>query len=651
MKQHVASLIFASLILITGGSVHATEAAIPIEQFTSKDRFSTPRLSPDGKHIAVTTQMQQGGRSIPIITIYALPDMKAVGMLRLHIFEVPLNYLWLTNTRLVLRKGLELGELEQPVSTGEIIAFDLDGTNQEYLFGYDMFRSSSRGDRLDDDHGYARINGVPLPRNSHVFLSAQEWDRDRSKLYDVDSKKAHRKTLADIAAPRLQFVQQRNSVPRFAYGWDDKNEPVLYRLDDVSGQWRLTPPIPKQTTIPFHFTMDDSAFFATHAVNGGPEALVREELASGKRVVLAQDPVSDLSSVMYGANEMPFAVSHQLGRTRAIYLDANSADARLHKQLSASFPDEYVRFINFTDDGTTLLFSVYSDRDPGSYYLYDKTSNKAELLYSTMPGIDPDRMAERRPIAFKARDGLQLHGYLTMPKHAPGVKLPLVVMPHGGPHGVYDTWSFDSDAQFLASRGYAVLQVNFRGSGGRGETFIRAGYRQWGEKIQDDILDGLAAVIAEGEVDAGRVCSYGASFGAYSAMMLTIRAPGTFKCAIGYAGVYELRLFKEEDDARRHKYIRHAYQDYIGENNKELDAISPSRLADRIKVPVLLVHGDKDKTAPPEHAELMRKALVRAGNTPQWMMAQNEGHGFYMTKNATAFYQQLESFLAEHIGK
>jgi dipeptidyl aminopeptidase/acylaminoacyl peptidase len=651
MKQHVASLVFASLALITGSGAHAADAAIPIEHFTSKDRFSTPRLSPDGKHIAVTMQMQQGERTVPVITVYALPDMKPVGMLRLRAFEVPLNYLWLTDTRLVLRKGLELGELEQPVSTGEIIAFDFDGSNQEYLFGYDMYHSSSRGNRIDDDHGYARISGVPLPRNNHVFLSAQEWDRDRSKLYDVDSKKVYRKTLADIAVPRLQFVQQQNNVPRFAYGWDDKNELVLYRLDDASGQWRLTPPIPQQTTIPLHFTMDDSAFFATHSVNGGPKALMREELTSGKRVVLAQDPVADLGSVMYGVNDMPFAVLHQLGRTRTIYLDANSPDAQLHKQLSASFPDEHVHFINFTDDGTTLLFSVYSDRDPGSYYLYDKASNKAELLYSTMPGIDPDRMAERRPIAFKTRDGLQLHGYLTMPKHAPGVKLPLVVIPHGGPHGVHDTWSFDNDAQFLASRGYAVLQVNFRGSGGRGEAFIRAGYRQWGEKIQDDILDGLAAVIAKGEVDAGRVCSYGASFGAYSAMMLTIRAPDAFKCAIGYAGVYELRLFKEEDNARRHKYIRHAYLDYIGENNKELDAISPSRLADRIKVPVLLAHGDKDTTAPPEHAELMRKSLARAGNAPQWMMAQNEGHGFYMTKNATAFYQQLESFLAKHIGQ
>lgn len=651
MKQFVASLVFASLALGLGGNACAVETTIPAEHFTGKDKFSTPRLSPDGKHIAVTVQMPQGERTIPVITVYALPAMNIVGQVRLRAFEVPLNYYWLTNTRLVLRKGLELGELEQPVSTGEILAFDLDGTKQEYLFGYDMFRSSSRGDRLDDDHGYARINGIPMPRNNHVYLAAQEWDLDRSKLYDVDSKKAYRKTLADIAAPRLQFVQQQSGAPRFAYGWNDHNKPVLYRRDDASGQWRLTPAVPQETLIPFQFSPDDLSFFATYAVNDGPSVLVREELASGKRVILAQDAEADMDSVMSGADDVPFAVLHTLGRTRVIYLDSNSANAKLHQQLSASFPDENVRFINFTDDGATLLFSVYSDRDPGSYYLYHKASNKAELLYSTMTGIDPERMAERRPLAFKARDGLQLHGYLTMPKHAPGVKLPLVVMPHGGPHGVADFWSFDGDAQFLASRGFAVLQVNYRGSGGRGEAFVRAGYRQWGAKIQDDILDGLAAVIAEGEVDAGRVCSYGASFGAYSAMMLSIRAPGTFKCAVGYAGVYELKLLKEEDNSRRYKHIRNAFKDFIGEDDKVLDAISPTVLAEQIKVPVFLVHGDKDKTAPPEHAELMRKALIRAGNAPRWMMAQNEGHGFYMTKNSTAFYQQLEDFLNQHIGK
>ncbi|QKY04488.1 S9 family peptidase [Janthinobacterium lividum] len=635
---------------LAANAAWSAEQLIPIEHFTKRDAVSKLRLSPDGKHLAVTVQVPQGERMVPTIGIYSLPEMQLVGTLRLRIFEVPMSYFWLNNRRLVMRKGEEQGSLEKPMSTGEILAFDLDGNKQEYLYGYEMFRSSSRG-QYQDDYGYAYINTIPRPRTGHVFLSAQDWDRDRSMLYDVDSKQGVRKLIANIAAPRLSYILQNNQVPRFAYGWNDELAPILYRYDDASSEWRLHAMQKGRNFIPFQFTPDDSAFFAFQNNDNGPHSLIRQELASGKQTTLAQDAVGDVSTAMLAPDDTPFAVVIEIGRPRTVYVDPASDSARLHQQLSASFPDDHVQFINFTDDGATLLFSVSNDRDPGSYYLYHKASNKADLLYATMADIDPEQMAPRRPIAFKARDGLDLHGYLTMPKHAPGVKLPLVVMPHGGPHGIADTWYFDSDAQFLASRGYAVLQVNYRGSDGRGERFRRAGYRQWGTLIQDDILDGLAAVLAQGEVDASRVCSYGASFGAYAAMMLPIRAPGSFKCAIGYAGAYELKLLRDAPITRRLRYVRREFQDYVGEDTRELDAISPSQQAQRIKVPVLLIHGDKDETTPPVHAELMRKALIAANNAPEWMMVEDEGHGFYKTRNATAMYRKLEAFLHQHIGK
>lgn len=644
-------LLFAILFsTLATSAAWSAEHIIPVEHFTKRDAVSNLRLSPDGKHLAVTVQVPQGERMVPIIGVYSLPEMQLVGTLRLRIFEVPLNYFWLNNRRLVMRKGEEQGALEKPMSTGEILAFDLDGSKQEYLYGYDMFRSSSRG-QYQDDQGYAYISAVPLPRTGHVFLSTQDWDRDRSMLYDVDSRQGVRRLIANIGAPRMDYVMQNNQMPRFAYGWNDERDPILYRYDDASSEWRLHAMQKDRNFTPFQFTPDDSAFFAFQNNDNGPHSLIRQELASGKQTVLVQDAVGDAFSAMRAPDNTPFAAVIEIGRPRTVYVDAGSDTARLHQQLSAAFPDDHVHFINFTDDGATLLFAVVNDRDPGSYYLYHKASNKADLLYSTMADIDPEQMAPRRPIAFKARDGLELHGYLTMPRHAPGVKLPLVVMPHGGPHESADTWYFDHDAQFLASRGYAVLQVNYRGSSGRGERFRRAGYRQWGTLIQDDILDGLAAVVAQGEVDAERVCTYGGSFGAYAAMMLPIRAPGVFKCAIGYAGLYELKLLQDEPTTRRLKHVRRAFQDYVGENPRELDAISPSQLAGQIKVPVLLIHGDKDETTPPVQAELMRKGLIAANNPPEWMMVEDEGHGFYKTRNATAMYRKLEAFLSQHIGK
>jgi dipeptidyl aminopeptidase/acylaminoacyl peptidase len=259
-------------------------------------------------------------------------------------------------------------------------------------------------------------------------------------------------------------------------------------------------------------------------------------------------------------------------------------------------------------------------------------------------------MAERRPISFKSRDGLDLYGYLTLPQHAPGAKLPMVVLPHDGPHEKSDTWFFDRDAQFLASRGYAVLQVNFRGSGGRGINFEQSGYRQWGAAIQDDLADGVKWAIAQGDVDGARVCSYGIGFGAYSALLLAAREPALLKCAVGYAGFYDLNLLYKTDDVRREKRPAELYGKMIGNDKAELARFSPLTHAGQITAPVLLVHGEKDAVASIAHATAMRAALVKAERAPEWLVAPDEGHGFYDPANVTLFYQKLEAFLGKHIG-
>ncbi len=258
-------------------------------------------------------------------------------------------------------------------------------------------------------------------------------------------------------------------------------------------------------------------------------------MATGKRRVIAQDPFGSVALVEYSAKpSLPIAVTVDTGIPRAQYRDAAAPDAQLHKTLSALLSDSYVHFINFSDDGQPLLFSVRSERDPGSFYLFDKKVGKAALLFSNKQDIEAEHMAERRPIRFRARDGLELAGYLTLPKNPNKTKMPMVLVPHGGPFGVRDEWYFDSDAQFLARRGYAVLQVNFRGSDGRGPGFLEAGYREWGGKIMNDLIDGVKWTTAQPQIDANRVCVVGASFVGYAALMLPVREPGMFKCSVGY---------------------------------------------------------------------------------------------------------------------
>jgi len=647
--MHLRSAVLCALLLSSRAIFCAP--AVPLAAFVQEDQYSQPRLSPDGKHIAITARVASNDRFVPVVVVYHLPDMKQTGAIRFPLFEVPAHYHWVSPTRLAIAKGREFGSREGPMATGEVVAAEFDGSKSQYLFGYNMFRSSSRGDRYGDDYAYGQIEATSRKRDGHLFLTSHAWEGNHSLLYDIDSAKATRKLLADLPMPDLGFVLQQDGAPRFASGVDDQSNAVVFRLDDASGRWNRLPATGARRYEPFQFSSDGRDFVARYSEKGEPDQLVREDLATGKRTVLFEDPLGDYTGEMYGTSALPFAAYSSVGIPRVRYFDANGTDAVLHKQLSAQFPGQHLNFIDVSDDKNLILFSVISDRDPGSYYLFDRSTMKAEMLFSAMESIDPAQMAERRAISFKARDGLELHGYLTMPTHAKDTRLPLVVLPHGGPHGIYDHWFFDPDAQFLASRGYAVLQVNFRGSEGRGVNFKESGYRQWAGKIMDDLIDATRWTIGQGEVDGNRVCAYGASFGGYASMMLAAREPDLYKCAVGYVGVYDLKLLAKPAN-NRHDEVRASFvRKYVGNDPAELTRNSATTHAARIKSPVLLVHGGADKIAPVEHAEAMRAALIAAGRPPEWFLAPTEGHGFYDTANRTAFYQKLEAFLEKNIGK
>jgi dipeptidyl aminopeptidase/acylaminoacyl peptidase len=645
-------LLVASLLLASFPTV-AADKPFPIEAFVEQQQFSTPRLSPDGKHLAVNVRIKRGDRTVPTMTIYTLPKLEMVSMIALPGFEIPVDFFWATSERLIVKKGLELGLRERPAATGEVVAVNLDGSKQEYLYGYKGFRQSSRGDRYGDDYGTGYVVHVPRARDGHVLVGSYDWKGSHSMLYDINSNNAVRKLIADIPEKDLSFIVQNNGKPRFAYGWDEKTRTVLYRLDDASGEWRrVSDKLLGSDFHPFAFTPDDTAFYAKYSEKGGPYVIVREDMATGQRSVIASDPVADVGRIQFTAEpETPFGFASAIGIPKVRYVDEQHPDTVLHKTLSGLFPDGYVHFINFTDDGQKLLFDVTSDRDPGSFYLYDRRTGKADLLLTNMPQIEPEDMAETRPVSYRARDGLEITGLLTVPKRPAGQKLPLVVMPHGGPFGLYDAWAFDTDAQFLASRGYAVLQPNYRGSGGRGIRFERAGFREWGGKMIDDMVDGAKWAGTQPDIDGARICAYGWSYGGYAALVLAARAPGLFKCAVGAGGVYELARMYAEDGIKGEKRSTNYLKKTLGEDTSLLDAQSPTKMADKITVPILLVHGGKDKTAPIVHAELMRSALAKAGHPPEWMEMPNEGHGFYDSENQKQFYLKLESFLAKNIGK
>jgi dipeptidyl aminopeptidase/acylaminoacyl peptidase len=656
MRKHPPAVRLAALAALLAAAfappaAHPADKLVPIEAFTERDQYSLPRLSPDGKHIAVSVRMPRAARGdLPTMTIYSLPDRLVVNTIMLPSFEVPLDIVWLTNERLMVMKGLEVGTRERPQRTGEVVALNIDGKKQEYLYGYKGFKQNSKGDRYGDDYGWAVLSDVPRSRNGHVFLSTHLWQGDSSQLYDINTSNSTRKLLAEMRFKEMSFLQQSDGNPVFAYGTDEQYLPILYRRDPVTGYWRKIDGIGRHYQ-PFTFAHDDKSFYLSYSASGGPSALMTEDLETGKRTTVARDDFGSVNHLEYSAfPEVPFGARTDIGIPKLQYIDENSADAKLHRLLSAQFPGSYVHFINFSDDGGTLLFSARSDRDPGSYYLFDRKSGKADLLFTNLEKIDPDLMGERRPIQFTARDGLKLAGYLTLPHGHAGKKLPMVLLPHGGPFGPSDDWFFDTDAQFLASRGYAVLQVNFRGSGGRGRNFENSGFRQWGGKLLEDLADGVKWANTQPEIDAARVCVYGGSYGGYAALMLPVREPAMFKCAIGYAGQYDLASIYKADEMSGEKALENFYIRTLGNDPATLRANSPVYLADQIKVPVLMVHGGHDKRTEIAQAEAMRDALIKAGRPPEWYKVDIEGHGFYDPEYRTIFYSKLEAFLDKHIG-
>jgi dipeptidyl aminopeptidase/acylaminoacyl peptidase len=648
MSYRFARALLPALCLLLPTITIAAEL-IPVEDFARHTELSSPRLSPDGQYLAV--RMDDNSSSSHALVIYRITDMQhPVSMLRMPKYELPADIRWVSTTRLLVEKGRQLGSLDKPVLTGEIIATDFDGKNQDYLYGYDVGAGKRAGTRATD-RGWGSIEGMPEPKNGHFYLGAHPWSSDNnSSLYDVDATKNSRKLIGDIGVGKMSFMVGADGQVHYAYGTNNDFDYVVYQRDGSS--WaKLDSSHIGKSFLPIGMAPDHQRIYAYHNLTGGPETLIEQDENGGNRKTLAKDDFGSIQNLLWtSVPRQPFAAISATGVPKPIYIDPNLSASKLHMALSLKFPGSLVDFINYSEDGKQLLFATSSDRDPGTYYLIDTTNYKVTKLFAGAPWIDPKKMAERRPMRFKASDGTELEAILTLPPGGGEANLPMVLLPHGGPHGVQDDWFYDNESQFLANRGYLVLQVNYRGSGGRGVVFERSGYLKWGTRIQQDLIDGVKWAITENYADAKRICVFGGSFGGYSAMMTTIRAPELFKCAVGYAGIYDLAMMYKKGDIGDNQLGRSYLRTVIGKDDADLAANSPDKLADKITVPVLLVHGEDDERAPFAQAKAMRAALDAAHKPYEWLSKPGEGHGFYDEKNTAEFLRTLEAFLAKHIG-
>ena len=633
----------------------ASAAAYSIEDFVGHASYGAVKISPNGEYLAVTVDRGNQDvltvmrtRDLAILKVNQLPEEKSIG-----------SFYWVSPTRLMFNAVRKMGGYAQPFSTGEWFAVNADGTQARPLIFYGTRDASQRSKTV----GAESFSLLDTLRNDDQNVVMQVYyprssEGAGTEIVRMDVLSGRRTSLGRAPKENCSISLDSAKLPRFAVCSSSTNEDgeydertELYRKDE-SG-WTL---VNASKTGGKHLqvirTTSTGVVYADQDDGKNPSAVGTLDTATGSFTPLFQEKVADISNYIWSTDDATLlAVATEAGAPVVKLLDESHPDAELYASLASAFPGQMIDFSSYTQDGKKIVVSVYSDSNPGELYLYDRDTGKARFLMGRYPKLDKARMATVKPFSFSARDGRLIHGYLTLPRGSSGKNLPLIVNPHGGPIGPRDNWGFNPEAQLFANRGYAVLQVNYRGSSGYGRGFQDAGHMQWAQGIQNDIIDAAQWTIQNGYVDRNRVCIYGGSFGGYSSMMAPIRAPGLFKCAFGYVGVYDVdMMFKKGDIPQRESGLRYLRRTH-GTDPATWAQNSPASRAAEIKIPVYLAAGARDMRAPPEQTEAMAKALVAAGNPPEGTIIQSgEMHGFYDVKNRVNLYTKMLDFFGRHLG-
>jgi dipeptidyl aminopeptidase/acylaminoacyl peptidase len=626
-------------------------AAVDVSEFIRRDTFKQIKISPTGEYIAATVPMEDRTGMV----ILRREDGKRTAAFALGKDTHVQGFVWVNDERVVLSMAQTYGQLDTPQLTGELFGVNVDGSRAVNLVGYrvDSGGAATRIKPREAENVAAYlIDGLPDDEKNVVVEIWPYGEQPFARAERMDVYTGRRTAAARVPIPRASFTTDNQGVVRFARGAGTDNASKLYYRAGDGADWQLINDEleTRRVEAVLGFSPDDKTAYLQSEQAEGPDAIVAFDVATGERKPLLRDDDVDPWLVISetGASQAPVGVAYMDGKPRTVFFDDESADARLYRTLENAFKGQSVLITSTTKDGRLSLVQTFSDANPGDFYLYDRETKKAQHVISQREWFDPAEMATMEPISLPARDGLVLHGYLTRPRGAPEGKLPMVVLPHGGPYGVFDEWGFNDEVQMLARAGYAVLQVNFRGSGNRGRAFNQAGARQWGLTMQDDVTDSTRWAIAQGIADPARICIYGASYGAYAALVGVAREPDLYQCAVGYVGVYDLPMMHRED-SRTGKSTRTWLNDWIGEP-ASLAARSATTMADRIKVPVFLAAGGEDEIAPIEHSKAMEKALQRAGVPVETLYYATEGHGFYTESRRIEYYGKLLDFLSRHIG-
>lgn len=491
-----------------------------------------------------------------------------------------------------------------------------------------------------------------LNRGSHALVASHT--KDESFVYDIDFSDLHdqmnpQHVVASIDGYAFLWMTDQSGKVRVVgtYGSNGKMDYSILRPG--TGHW-----------LQFKVVKPGKIFAPISYAPNGQDLIVETNMQLGTLGLWTYDPFKDrFIKKIYANNEYDIDYAlYDWSRYRVTgvawhegpvqkYSIFDPSLKQVQDALQHEFPGFIVSIVSEDRDGQRVIALISNAQNPGTYYVYDARAHKSFEVGTSMPWIPEGTFVAVRSSSVLSSDGLKIEYLVALPTISKG-PFPVVVMPHGGPLGIEDTLSFDPGVQFLANRGYAVVQVNYRGSSGEGRKFYDAGKKQWGEKIEDDIATAVQAALSKYPLDASRVCIYGGSYGGYSAVMSVIRFPSMYKCAASFAGVMDVPLLYETSDWATNRYLRQLMKDIVGNpdtQSKHLYDISPVYNASRLTRPIFIAQGAKDQRVDQEQAYRMRAVLKRLGKTYKFKIYQNEGHGFQYLDDDVDFHDRLIRFL------
>lgn len=617
----------------------ARPALIPTESFAARNAYSQIKLAPDGAHIAVVAPHGKGNILSVLDSVQRKPVASAIVDGKLDLGWVR----WAGPHRL-LYSASQVRAIEGIGEVRVTRMFMLDiasnksamvGPKKMTSLGDDLLWTAPDGSAIlmalrESWYHYPSVYRISLDNPAADGVLVQ---KEMDEIFDwyADDAGVVRMGLGLTPNKKIKIVYRSNAGEKFR---------TIAKVgpDDEDKFWDIERII-SGTDEGYVLKEGDDGRVALRKINFA----TREEIETVWR-----NDEWDVEGAWLDDGGKPLAVSYTDDRERVVWLDP--AYARLQARLEKALGEKQVGIVQWSTDRKTMIVSAAAADDPGAYYLYTAGDQRLDMFAQNRPAIDFRTLATPKPVDIAARDGTKLRAYLTLPRGREPKGLPLVIMPHGGPYGIRDSLRYDDQVQLLANRGYAVLQPNFRGSGGYGTKFAELGEGQIGRAMQDDLDDAMDWAVAQGIADKARVCVVGGSYGGYAAMWAVIRNPERYRCAASFAGVtdWKKQLFYDRDFFASKKKRRVWRTTVQGDKEFDLDSVSPARNADRLTRPLLLVHGKEDSVVPFSQFTLMANAAERAGKPIEQLVLDDAGHNFGEAADEQKWYDTLLGFLAKH---